>query len=109
MAQSSMRISVQETSSSMTTTAGEILSQRRRERLENGKELLRKLLGYADEDDVGNLLQGWFEERGVEDVEDDEEDHENDIDPSGSDATPSSVKSVRLRKADGKKMMTDPL
>ena len=28
----------------------------------NGKELLRTMLGFADEDDEGHVLQHWFEE-----------------------------------------------
>ena len=52
--------SVQQTSSRTTTTAGGIWAQRRRERLENGKEFLRKLLGFADEDDEGDVPQDWL-------------------------------------------------
>ena len=40
--------------------------------MENVKEFLRKLLGFADEDDEGDVRQGWLEEGGVEEVVDDE-------------------------------------
>ena len=39
--------------------------------------------GFADEDDEGDVRQGWLEEGGVEEVEEDEEDAEEDVHPSG--------------------------
>ena len=68
---SSTTTSVQQTSASTTTTAGGIWAHRSRERLENGKEFLLKMPGFADEDDEGDVRQGWLEEGGVEEVEED--------------------------------------
>ena len=51
--------------------------------MENGKEFLRKMLGFAVEDDEGDVRQGWLEEGGVEEVDEDEEDNEEDVHPSG--------------------------
>ena len=48
--------------------------------MENGKEFLRKMLGFADEDDEGDVRQSWLEEGGVEEVD---EDDEEDVHPSG--------------------------
>ena len=41
------------------------------------------MLGFADEDDEGDVRQSWLEEWGVEEVEEDEEDDEEDVHPSG--------------------------
>ena len=38
------------------------------------------MLGFTDEDDEGDVRQGWVEEGGVEEVE---EDDEEDVHPSG--------------------------
>ena len=38
------------------------------------------MLGFADEDDEGDVRQSWLEEGGVEEVE---EDDEEDVHPSG--------------------------
>ena len=48
--------------------------------MENGKEFLRKMLGFADEDDEGDVHQSWVEEGAVEEVD---EDDEEDAHPSG--------------------------
>ena len=41
------------------------------------------MLGFADEDDEGDVSQGWVEEGAIEEVVDDEEDDEEDVHPSG--------------------------
>ena len=46
--------------------------------MENGQEFLRKMLGFADEDDEGDVRQDWLEERGLEVVDGDEEDDDEE-------------------------------
>ena len=41
------------------------------------------MLGFADEDDEGDVRQGWVEEGGFEEVNEDEDDDEEDVHPSG--------------------------
>ena len=77
--------SVKQLSSNFKTSsisAGWIWAQRRRDRRENAKEFLRKMLGFAEVDDEVDVRQEVFEEWGLEEVDEDEED-DDEIPPSG--------------------------
>ena len=97
--------SVQQASSSTTTPAGGIWAQRYRERIENGKEFLRKLLGFADEDDEGDVHQAWLEEVALEEVEEMKRRTNRTFIQVDADETPSSRTSVMWRRESAKRTM----
>ena len=68
------------TSTSTSTSTGGVWAERRRDRIQSNKDLIRAILDFDDEDDEGEVRR---EFQGMEELERVEEEDEDEVRPGG--------------------------